>query len=112
MPNLIYNFLGVGNKESMKNQEEKKRWILDYMSDPEHKNEFIDITAEPFVNAYIDRFHPKIEWYPYGEPKVPELGKLLGMLYKEGKVWRYRHYCELWQDGYPRWFYVYHLMEM
>lgn len=95
---------------NVKNQEEKKRWILDYMSDPNHKNEFFDIVAEPFVNAYVDEFEPEIvEWYSYGAPKVPELGKLLVLLYKEGKVWRKRHYCEIWEDGYPRWFYIYFL---
>jgi len=92
----------------MKNQQEKMWWILDYMADPEHKNEFFDITAEPFVNAYVNKFKPKIiEWYPYGAPKVPEIGKLLLLLYREDKVWRYRQYCEWYQDGYPRWFYTY-----
>ena len=68
----------------MKNQQEKMWWILDYMADPEHKNEFFDITAEPFVNAYVDKFNPEIvEWYPYGAPKVPEIGKLLLLLYRE-----------------------------
>ena len=53
----------------MKNQQEKTQWILDYMDDPKHKNEFFDITAEPFVNAYVDKFKPEIvEWYPYGAP--------------------------------------------
>lgn len=91
--------------------EIKKQWILNYMLDHQsHKNEFIDITAEPFVNAYVDEFKPEIvEWYAYGAPKVPEINKLLAELYKEGKVWRYRHYCEWHQDGYPRWFYIYKL---
>lgn len=35
-------------------------------------------------------------------------GRLLAKLYKENKVGRYRHYCENWQDGYPKWFYVYY----
>lgn len=89
---------------------EKKEWIIQYMSDPEHKDHFIDITGEEFVNAYVDRFNPKIiGWYPYGAPKIPEIGKLLAELYKENKVWRFRHYCEWYQDGYPRWFYIYFL---
>lgn len=91
-------------------KQEKKKWILDYMS--AHKREFIDITAEKFVLAYVDAFNPKIiEWYVFGAPKVPEIGKLLAELYKENKVWRYRQYCDIWQDGYPRWFYVYSLKE-
>ena len=76
----------------------------------QHKDEFIDVVAEDFVNAYINKFNPKIiECYPYGAPKVPELGRLLAELYKENKVSRYRYYCENWQDGYPKWFYVYFL---
>ena len=75
-----------------------------------HKKEFIDVVSEEFVLAYIDKFNPKIiEWYPYGAPKVPEIGKLLAELYKENKVSRYRHYCEICEDGYPKWFYIYFL---
>lgn len=87
-------------------ENEKKQWILDYML--QHSDEFIDVFSENFVNAYIYQFDPQIiEYYPYGTPKVPELGRLLSELYKENKVSRYRHYCENWQDGYPRWFYSY-----
>ena len=92
--------------------ETKKQWILKYMSDPIHKGELIDITAAPFVNAYVDEFKPEfVEWYAYGAPKVPEISNLLAELYKEGKVWRHRPYCEISQDGYPRWFYIYNLKE-
>jgi hypothetical protein len=78
----------------------------------QHKDEFIDVVAENFVNAYINEFNPKIiEWYSYGTPKVPEIGKLLAESYKENKIGRYRHYCEIWQDGYPKWFYIYFLTE-
>lgn len=39
--------------------------------------------AESFINAYVDKFKPEIiEMYPCGAPKVPELGKLLSLLYK------------------------------
>jgi len=82
------------------------------MSAPVHKHRFVDITEEEFVNVYVDKFDPKvIEWYPYGAPKVPEIGKLLAELYKENKVLRHRHYCDIWQDGYPRWFYMYFLKD-
>lgn len=64
------------------------------------------------MNAFVDEFSPVItEQYVYGAPKVPEINKLLAELYKEGKVWRYRHYCDRYQDGYPRWFYIYKLKE-
>ena len=37
----------------------------------QHKDEFIDVVADDFVNAYIHAFNPKtVEWYPYGAPKV------------------------------------------
>ena len=74
-----------------------------------HKDEPVDVASESFVNAYVDRFNPEtVEWSSYGAPKVSELGRLLAKLYKENKVGRYRHYCENWQDGYPKWFYVYY----
>lgn len=90
----------------------KKQWVLDYMANPIHNDEFIDITAESFVDAYIEEFNPKtIEYYMYGAPKVLEINRVLGELYKEGRLRRYRHYCEQYQDGYPRWFYTYNLKE-
>lgn len=86
----------------------KKQWIFDYMRT--HQNEFIDIVSEPFVLAYVKEFQPNnIEWDVYGAPKVPEIGKLLAELYKDGKVDRYRHVCDAYRDGYPKWFYVYYL---
>lgn len=94
----------------MENKGNKKQWIIEYMQ--HNKNEFIDIVAENFVNAYINEFNPKIvEWYFYGTPKVPEIGRSLAELYKENKISRYRQYCRIWQDGYPKWFYVYFLTE-
>ena len=93
-------------------KNDKKSCIIEYMSDPENKYHFIDITGKEFVSAYINKFEPEVvEWYPYGAPKVPEIGKLLAELYKENKVSRHRHYCDIWQDGYPRWFYIYFLKD-
>lgn len=92
----------------MECKENKKQWIIEYMQ--HNKNEFIDIVAENFVNAYINQFNPKIvEWYPYGAPKVLEIGKLLTELYKEKKINRYRYYCKNYQDGFPKWVYTYFL---
>lgn len=108
MLNIIACVMGCKKDTGMK--ENKKQWILGYMS--QHKNEPVDIVAESFVNAYVNKFNPKrIEWYPYGAPKVPELGRLLAELYKENKVGRYRHCCKNWQDGYPKWFYIYYLAD-
>lgn len=94
-------------KRDVSMEENKKQWILGYML--QHKDEPVDVVSESFVNAYVDRFNPEtVEWFSYGAPKVSELGRLLAKLYKENKVGRYRHYCENWQDGYPKWFYVYY----
>lgn len=55
-------------------KNDKKEWILEYMSEQQHKDHYIDITGEEFVNAYVDKFDPKVvEWYPYGVPKVPKM---------------------------------------
>ena len=74
-------------------KNDKKDWIIEYMTHPEHRDHFIDITGEEFVNAYVDKFEPEvIKWYPYGTPKFPEIGELLAELYKENKLSRRRHY--------------------
>ena len=106
---MQWRFKGYMIKNS---KSDKKEWILEYMSNPVRRHHSVDITEEEFVNAYIDKFNPDIiEWYPYCAPKVPEIVKLLAELYKENKVFRYRHYCDIWQDGYPRWFYIYFLKD-
>ena len=77
----------MGCKKDTGMKENKKQWILGYMS--QHKNEPVDIVAESFVNAYVNKFNPKrVEWYPYGAPKVSEIGRLLAELYKENKSWQ------------------------
>ena len=44
----------------------------------QHKDEFIDVVSENFVNSYINEFNPKvIEWYLYGVPKVPEIRRII-----------------------------------
>lgn len=92
----------------MKQYEQKKQWILSYIKDPKHKYHDIDIFGEEFVHAYITQFKPEIiEWYPYGAPKVSELGSILSKMFKEGVLQRYTVGCPIWQDGYPKWFYTY-----
>lgn len=90
----------------IEHKEEKKNWIIDYVVYNPHI--FIDITSEEFVNAYVEKFDPpNVSWQWYGAPVVPELKKVLAELYKEGKMRRHRHYCDIWRDGFPRWFYIY-----
>lgn len=91
----------------MKKYADKKQWILDYMKNPDHKYHSIDIFGEEFVSAYVDKFNPEnIGWYIYGTPKIPELGKILSQMYKDGILKRYTVGCKIWQDGYPKWFYT------
>lgn len=93
-------------------KQEKKQWILDYIRDESHKDIFFDVVSEEFVLDYIDACEPK---QVYGTacfvPKVPELGRYLSELYKEGLLKRYVHGCTYTQDGFPKWVYVYNLKE-
>lgn len=93
-------------------KQEKKLWILDYMRDESHKHMFFDVVSEEFVLDYIDACEPK---QVYGSacfvPKVPELGRYLSELHKEGMLDRYVHGCTYTQDGSPKWVYVYNLKE-
>lgn len=91
-------------------KQEKKQWILDYIGDESHKHMFFDVVSEEFVFDYIDAWEPK---QIYGSacfvPKVPELGRYLSEMYKEGLLERYVHSCTYIQDGFPKWVYVYNL---
>lgn len=72
------------------------------------------VSVNDFVNGKIENpFGMLDEWLDIIsiKPKVPELGRLLAELYKENKVGRYRHCCKNWQDGYPKWFYIYYLAD-
>lgn len=92
----------------MKQYEQKKQWILDYMQNPNHKYHDIDIFGEEFVDAYINQFNPQtIYKYAYGVPAVPELGRILSKMFKEGLLQRFTVGCKIWRDGYPKWFYTY-----
>lgn len=67
-------------------KNDKKDWIIEYMTHPEHKDHFIDITGEEFVNAYVDKFEPEvIEWYPYGHQKFLRLENCLRSYIKKIK---------------------------
>ena len=91
-------------------KQEKKRWILEYMRDKSNAYIFFDVVSEQFVLDYIDACEPK---RVYGTtcfvPRVPELGKYLSEMYKEGLLERYPLGCTYTQDGFPKWVYVYNL---
>lgn len=91
-------------------KQEKKQWILEYMRDESNENIFFDVVSEKFVLDYIDDCKPK---QVYGNgcfvPRVPELGRYLSELYKEGILMRRIHGCRYIQDGFPKWVYTYEL---
>ena len=70
---------------------------------------FIDVVSEEFVLDYIDACEPNIVKGVYAVPNVPELGRYLSEMYKDGILWRYVHGCAYTQDGFPKWVYVYKL---
>lgn len=87
-------------------KKDKKKWILDYMQD--HPNVLADVCNEEFVLAYIDCCQPeRVEDKGLFVPYIPELGRYLSELYKEGHVWRYAHGLQYTHDGWPKWIYVY-----
>ncbi len=92
-------------------KKEKKQWILNYMKDPKHSHIFIDVVSEEFVLDYIDACSPNIIRGIYVVPNVPELGRYLSEMYKEGLLSRYRHGCTYTKDGFPKWVYVYNLID-
>lgn len=90
-------------------KSEKKQWILQYMKD--NPNTFIDVVSEEFVLAYIDACEPNIVKGIYMVPNVPELGRYLSEMHKEGILRRYIHGCTYTHDGFPKWVYVYKIKE-
>ena len=87
-------------------KKDKKKWILDYMKD--HPNVLADVCSEEFVLDYIDCCQPeRVEDKGLFVPYIPELGRYLSELYKEGHIWRYAHGLQYTHDGWPKWVYVY-----
>lgn len=92
-------------------KSEKKQWILNYMKNPDNKYIFFDVVSEEFVLAYIDSCEPNIVRGVYAVPNVPELGRYLSEMYKDGLLTRYIHGCTYTQDRFPKWVYVYNLKD-
>lgn len=90
-------------------KSEKKQWILDYMENPDNKYVFIDVVSEEFVLAYIDACNPNIVNGIYAVPNVPELGRYLSEMHRDGILSRYIHGLTYTKDGFPKWVYVYKL---
>ena len=90
-------------------KQEKLDWIVQYIS----ANGWQDIFMEEFVDAYIEQCKPKkIENIRlWGAQKVPELGRYLGELYKQGKLRRFTVPLNWQQDGFPKWCYGYQLAD-
>jgi hypothetical protein len=96
-------------------KEEKKKWIEDYLSDPNNARVIgvgVDILNYDFVLDYIEGVDlPKNKWLfqPYGAHKVFELGAILSEMYKDGVLRRQRTGIQCGYAGMPKWVYVYNL---
>lgn len=89
-------------------KSEKKEWIVKYIT----IHGWQDIFMEDFVNEYIKQCNPKdIKPVMIGVPKVPELGRYLGELYKDGKLDRFAVGLKYHYDGYPKWCYGYEIIK-
>lgn len=116
---LKYIHDSINKNINQKSKQEKKQWILDYMREmtelrENYLHEYIlfDVVSEEFVYAYIEACNPKkVSDTAYGVPNVPELGRYLSEMYKEGLLTRYTYGLTYMQDGYPKWVYVYNLNE-
>ena len=85
-------------------KKEKLNWIINYIQMYEH----VDIYNEKFVEQYVTECNPKrIEHKIYGSDYVPELGRYLAELYRQGVLMRFTIGLRYTHDGYPNWCYCY-----
>ena len=85
-------------------KQEKLNWIVQYIK----SNGWQDIFMEEFVASYISSCQPKkVEIMAWGADKVPELGRYLGELYKQGILDRFIVGLDYQCDGFPKWCYGY-----
>lgn len=67
---------------------------------------------EDFVNSYVEECKPgKYEETLWGAYKVPELGRYISELYKQGVLHRFTVGLNLQCDGFPKWCYGYHIKD-
>lgn len=98
-------FLSIG--DYMKKQD-KLNWIINYIT--EHG--WQDVFMEEFVNSYVKECKPnKIEDTLWGANRVPELGRYLSELYKQGILKRFSATLNFQCDGFPKWCYGYYIKE-
>ena len=87
-------------------KREKLDWIVQYIK----SDGWQDIFMEEFVASYISSCQPKkVEIRTWGADKVPELGKYLGELYKQGILERFTVGLNYQCDNFPKWCYGYKL---
>lgn len=86
-------------------KQEKLQWIIDYIE----KHGSQDIYEEDFVDSYIQAFNPKVGDFiiPVNHIQVPELGRYLAELYRQGKLWRGTIPLNYTKDGVARYCYRY-----
>lgn len=83
---------------------DKEQWILNYI----RVHDAVDMLNSEFVDAYIDKFNPKVSYTNFGANKVTELSRILSSLYKTGLLKRSAvGLSGLCGIGFPKWVYVY-----
>lgn len=89
-------------------KQEKLDWIVSYI----REHGWQDIFMEEFVESYMNQCKPnKYHFEPYGAQKVPELGRYLGELYRQGILDRFTIGLHYSKDGFPKWCYGYKIKE-
>jgi len=85
-------------------KQEKLNWIVQYITE----NGWQDIFMEEFVASYISICQPKkVGITAWGADRVPELGRYLSELYKQGTLDRFTVSLNYQCDGFPKWCYGY-----
>lgn len=99
------------------NKREKKDWLIKYLDNPYNQRVIgagVDILNYDFVLDYIEGVGiEKSKWsfQPYGAHKVPELGKILSEMFRDGVLTRQRSGIQCGYTGMPKWVYVYNLIK-
>ncbi len=86
--------------------EKKIQFVLDYLG---NQTGGVDILNSFFVDAYIEKFNPPHRITFYGANKCPQLGRLLGAMYRKGLLKRFRVSISGQGYGFPKWVYTYEI---
>lgn len=91
---------------------ERYTWVEKYLKQHSHGLAArVSVVDSYFVDDYISACGPKsIDYMPYGAHRVPQLGRDLAAMYKEGKLVRnIAGLGDMHSMGFPAWVYEYKL---